>query len=342
MSLITFTDKGLYCPQADVYIDPWRPVRRAIITHAHADHSRFGMQYYLAHAHSVPVMLHRLGDIKVQALQYKEQLVINGVKVSLYPAGHIPGSAQVRLEYKGEVWVASGDYKLGDDGVCTPFEPVKCHHFITESTFGLPAYRWKPQAEIMHAIHSWWADNAAQNMCSVLSTYALGKAQRILAHLPSGLGPVYVHGAIAQTNEALASVGYHYPEVHRLDGAISKDLLRKALVLAPPAALGSPWMNKLKPCKVAAASGWMSLRGARRRRNVDMGFVLSDHADWDGLNEAVASSGANSVYVTHGYSAVFSRWLATQGYQAEVVSTAYEGELADLATADAQSDGGAP
>ncbi len=330
MPLVTFTDQGLYCSQADLYIDPWRPVHRAIITHAHADHSRYGMKHYLAHHKSIPVMRHRLGDINVQGHEYGETIQINGVHISLHPAGHIPGSAQVRLEYKGEVWVVSGDYKLEDDGVCEPFESVACQHFVTESTFGLPVYRWQPQAVVMEQINAWWAENAADNHCSVVSCYALGKAQRVLKYLDANQGPIYVHGAIANSNEALEQSGLFFPDVKRLEPNASKESLRKAIVLAPPSALGSPWMKKLMPYRVASASGWMSIRGAKRRRNVDRGFILSDHADWIGLNEAVHASGAEHIYVTHGYSTVFSKWLQSQGLHAQVVQTAYEGELAEI------------
>lgn len=330
MSLIVFTDKGLYCPRADVYIDPWRPVPKAIITHAHADHSRSGMKDYLAHHHSLPVMRWRLGDISAQGIDYGETINLNGVEVSLHPAGHIPGSAQVRLAFGGEIWVVSGDYKLEDDGLSAPFEPVPCTHFITESTFGLPVYRWHPQQEVMNDINRWWEANVKEGLCSVVLCYALGKAQRILQHLDASTGPIYVHGAIHNTNRMLEESGYAFTPSAYLDGSVTKADLRGAMVLAPPSALGSPWMKRLSPYKVATASGWMSLRGARRRRNVDQGFILSDHADWEGLNQAVAATGAENIYVTHGYTEVFSTWLRQKGLNAQTVRTEYEGELAEI------------
>ncbi len=330
MALLTFTDRGIYCRKADAYIDPWKPVDKALITHAHADHSRVGMKHYLAHTDSIPVMRHRLGDIKVAATEYGKVLDMNGVKVSYHPAGHAPGSAQIRLEHKGEIWVVSGDYKLGDDGVSAPFEPVKCNHFITESTFGLPIYKWKPQSEIMDGINTWWADNGSNGITSVILGYSFGKAQRIMAHLDPAIGEIFTHGAIANTNEALADVDYHFPKSERITRDTDRKRYKGAMIVAPPSALGSAWMKQFKPYKVATASGWMALRGARRRRNVDQGFVLSDHADFEELNTAVRETGAEKVFVTHGYATVYSKWLKANGLDAEVVETEYEGELSEI------------
>ncbi len=330
MALISFTDKGLYCQKADVYIDPWRPVDKALITHAHADHSRYGMGRYLAHHHSIPVMRWRLGDIEAQAIGYAEKIVMNGVEISFHPAGHIPGSAQIRLAHRGEIWVISGDYKIEDDGLCAPFEPVKCTHFVTESTFGLPVYQWQKQAETMAQINKWWAANRAAGFNSVVLCYALGKAQRILNNLDPAIGDIFIHGAINNTNKALESVGYKFTPSAYLSGEIDKAQVKGAMILAPPSVLGSSWLKKLNPYKVATASGWMSLRGARRRRNVDQGFIFSDHADWAGLNSAVQATGAEEVFVTHGYSNVFSKWLSLQGISAQPVVTEYEGELSEI------------
>lgn len=313
-----------------MYIDPWKPVRQALITHAHADHSRSGMKHYLAHPHSIPVMKHRLGEISAQPAEYGESININGVKITFYPAGHVPGSAQIKLEDKSESWVITGDYKLGDDGVSAPFETVKCSHFVTESTFGLPIYNWEPQGEVMNAINTWWAQNAAEGLTSVMLGYSFGKAQRILAHLDPSLGEIFVHGAIHHTNNALNEVGYRFPETEYVTNETDKKRFKGAMILAPPSALGSTWIRKFKPYKVATASGWMALRGARRRRNVDKGFVLSDHADWKDLNRAVIESGAENIYATHGYSSVFAKWLNTTGLNAEVVKTAFEGELSEM------------
>lgn len=330
MALITFSSKGIYCRQAGVYIDPWKPVKRALITHAHADHARPGMKSYLAHNDSLPVMRHRLGEIDIEGIAYDKTIDLNGVKVSFHPAGHAPGSAQIRLEYKGEIWVISGDYKLGIDGLSAPFEPVKCTHFVTESTFGLPIYKWKPQDEIMAGVNEWWAENNRQGIASVILGYSFGKAQRILANLDPAIGEIFVHGAIHNTNLALEEAGYTFPENTYVTREIDKSRYKGSIIIAPPSALGSPWMRQFKPHKVATASGWMALRGARRRRNVDKGFILSDHADFEELNMAVAETGAENIFVTHGYSTVYSKWLRTKGLNAQVIETEYEGELSEI------------
>ena len=327
---ITFTSKGIYCKTAGVYIDPWKPVPRALITHAHADHARPGMQNYLAQTDSVPVMRHRLGDIQIEGIPYREIRYMNGVAVSFHPAGHAPGSAQIRLEYKGEIWVISGDYKLADDGLSQPFESVKCNHFVTESTFGLPIYKWKPPQHITNDINSWWAENNALGITSVLLGYSFGKAQRILAGLDPSIGEIFVHGAIHNINLALEEAGYRFPKTTYVHSEIDKSRFKGSIVIAPPSALGSTWMRKFAPMKVATASGWMALRGARRRRNVDKGFVLSDHADFEELNTAVAATGAEKIYVTHGYSTTYSKWLRSIGHDAQVIETEFEGELSEI------------
>ena len=235
--LIEFTTDGLFCPQADLYIDPWHPVEKAVITHAHADHAKWGHSFYLSHEDSESILRYRLDqDIKLETLSYGEHLVVNGVDISMFPAGHIIGSAQIRLEYQGEVWVVSGDYKLEDDNFCAPFEPVKCHTFITESTFGLPVYHWKPQATILNEVHEWWQSNQQQNKASLLSAYSLGKAQRILANLDMSTGPVFLHGAIYNSNEVLRNSGLSLPEISKLTSDIPKEDINKSLVVAPPSA----------------------------------------------------------------------------------------------------------
>ena len=330
MALITFSSKGIYCRQAGVYIDPWKPVKKAVITHAHADHARPGMKSYLTHHHSIPVMRHRLGEIDIEGVEYGEVITMNGVDISFHPAGHAPGSAQIRLAYKNEIWVISGDYKLGVDGLSEPFEPVKCTHFVTESTFGLPIYKWKPQEEIMDSINAWWEANSQLGMASVMLGYSFGKAQRILANLNPDIGEIFVHGAIHNTNLALEEAGYTFPENTYVSSEVDKSRYKGSIIIAPPSALGSPWMRQFKPHKVATASGWMALRGARRRRNVDKGFILSDHADFEELNTAVRDTGAENIFVTHGYSSVYSKWLRSQGLNAQIVETEFEGELSEI------------
>jgi len=329
--LIEFTNRGLYCPPANIYVDPWKPVDKAVITHAHSDHARWGMKHYLAHQQSETILRLRLGqDISLETLPYGEKVNIGGVNISLHPAAHILGSAQVRLEYKGQVWVVSGDYKLEDDGFSGTFEPVHCHSFITESTFGLPIYSWKPQPKVMEEIHEWWQGNQAQNKSSLLIAYSLGKSQRIIHQLDLSVGPVYLHGAVANVNRALIAGGANLPDLPKVNAGIPKNELRKSLIIAPSSALNSPWVNRFRPFSTGIASGWMMVRGAKRRRAADRGFVLSDHADWSGLNEAVKATGAESVYVTHGFTSVFSRWLTEQGLKAQEVETLYEGETAEM------------
>ena len=330
MPLLTFTDRGIYCEQADVYIDPWKPVNRALLTHGHADHSRWGSKYYLTTRTAAPVIKYRLGDINIETVEYGEVKTINGVKFSYHPAGHIIGSAQIRVEYKGEIWVASGDYKLEDDGLSEAYEPVKCQHFITESTFGLPVYRWQPQEEVFAEINDWWRANQADGRVSVITAYALGKAQRLLEGLDTTIGKIYTHGAIENTNEIIRAQGIELPDTTRVTKEIDKKDYPGNIVIATPGAVGQPWMKKFGQARVGAASGWMTLRGARRRRGADRGFVLSDHCDWPSLLEAIDATGADNIYVTHGYTAIFSKHLRTLGLNAVELETEYEGELAEI------------
>ncbi|MBC6995752.1 ligase-associated DNA damage response exonuclease [Neolewinella lacunae] len=332
MPLLEFNDRGIYCPRAQVYIDPWKPVDRALITHGHADHSRWGNKHYLATRSAAPVIRHRLGEVSLTTVEYGQVTTINGVKFSFHPAGHIIGSAQIRVEYGGEIWVASGDYKLENDGLSEPWEPVRCHHFITESTFGLPVYRWAPQEEVFADINAWWRANQAEGKVSVLTGYALGKAQRLLCGLDHGIGRVYTHGAIENTNEVLRQQGVALPPTIRVTSAVPRKDYPGHLVIATPGAIGQPWMKKFGAASVGTASGWMSLRGARRRRGADRGFVLSDHCDWPALLEAIVLTGAEHVYVTHGYTSIFSKYLRGTGLNAVALETDYEGELAEMAT----------
>jgi putative mRNA 3-end processing factor len=336
--LVVARPEGLYCPPGDFYIDPWRPVERAVITHAHSDHARVGHRHYLAHTDSAGTLRTRLGaDINLQTLAYGEALDRHGVRVSLHPAGHVLGSAQVRLEHDGRVWVASGDYKTEADGTCAPFEPVRCDAFITESTFGLPIYRWPTQAALCAEIDAWWRTNAEAGRASVLFCYAFGKAQRILHGVDAGIGPLIVHGAVEPLNAVYRAAGVALPPtLHASDPQVDAQLLRRALVLAPPSAQGTPWMKRFGDFADAFASGWMQLRGTRRRRGVDRGFVMSDHADWPGLQSAIRGTGAERVLVTHGSVAVLVRWLTEQGLDAQAFKTEYGDEdVADKAVVEA-------
>lgn len=327
--VLTTTERGIYCPAGDFYIDPWRPVDRALITHAHADHARPGHRRYLATDGTAPVMRHRLGDITLETVAYGEIRQIGGATVSFHPAGHVPGSAQIRVEVAGEVWVVSGDYKTTADRISTPFEPVRCHSFITECTFGLPVFRWQDEALLAAQINAWWALAAADGRPAMLGAYALGKAQRLMSLLDPAIGPILTHGAIENTNAVLRAQGVALPDTLRVTPEMTVKDHPGALVLATPAALGSTWAGRFKGATKAFASGWMAVRGIRRRRAADKGFVVSDHADWAGLNEAIKATGAERVLVTHGYTAQFRRWLETQGYDARVVETEYEGDALD-------------
>ncbi|NMG65493.1 ligase-associated DNA damage response exonuclease [Azoarcus indigens] len=343
MDLVVPRPEGLYCPPGDFYIDPWRPVARAVITHGHGDHARPGHRHYLAAAAGAGILRARLGDIPLETLPYGRSLRHRGVDISFHPAGHVLGSAQVRLAYGGEVWVASGDYKLEADGTCAPFEPVRCDAFITESTFGLPIYRWPPQAELAAQINAWWAANAAAGRTSVLFCYAFGKAQRILHMLDAAIGPIVVHGALEALNAAYRDAGVALPATLRVNDVGEAAALRQAMVLASPSAQGSPWLRRFGDYADAFASGWMRIRGTRRRRGVDRGFVLSDHADWPGLLAAIAATGAGRVFVTHGSVPVLVRWLAEQGLQAQAFDTEYgEGAQAEEAAGSETEEGVAP
>lgn len=323
--LLVFTAKGIYCEKADVYLDPTSPVDKAIISHGHADHSRWGHQKYITHHTNVPIIKHRLGDIKVTGKDWGETFTVNGVKFSLHPAGHIIGSAQIRVEYQGEVWVFTGDYKTETDNIAVPYEVVKCDTFITECTFGLPAFKWRPQAEVFNDINTWWKQNQEDGRTSVLFGYSLGKAQRLLKNIDNSIGKIYTHGAVENMNEVVRKIT-PLPETIRVTKDIHKKEYSGNLVIAPPSAHGSSWIKKMTPYVTASASGWMAFRGARRRRAIDKGFVLSDHCDWQGLLSSIKATGAEKIICTHGYSDIFSRYLAAQGYDARTEETQYETE----------------
>lgn len=326
--LLSFTDKGIYCNIGKFYIDPWVGVDYAVITHAHSDHAKWGSKYYLSHKHSEPLLRFRLGqDITLQTLDYGQTVFINGVKVSLHPAGHIIGSSQVRVEYNGEVWVASGDYKTEDDGLSTAIEIVPCHVFITESTFGLPVYRWKKQQQIFESINQWWLKNQQAGKTSILFGYSLGKAQRILQSLDKSIGNIYAHTAVYNIQHALHQNGLPVYNVEQWTYNTPKD--PKVMIVAPPSAAGSLWLKRFEPYATGVCSGWMQVRGLQRRGNADAGFALSDHADWNGLNEVIKATGAQKVYVTHGYQSTFVRYLNETGIPAEEVITQYGDETSE-------------
>ncbi|MDR2273489.1 MAG: ligase-associated DNA damage response exonuclease [Sphingobacterium sp.] len=325
--MIQFTSKGIYCVPGKFYLDPWQPVDMAIITHGHADHAYPGMKKYLCHHFTVGILKSRIGpDIKVEGLAYNQAVHINGVKVSLHPAGHIIGSAQIRMEYKGKVTVFTGDYKIQDDGLSTAFEPVKCHELITESTFGLPIYRWESVVAQNQRLNAWIAHNQGHKKTSVFIGYSLGKSQRIL-NAVKDMGEIYVHYSIAKLNMAYSDAGIQLPPYQIVDLKEGSKQLDGKIVLLPPALLDTQLLQKIPHVAYAICSGWMQIRGARRWRSADAGFAISDHADWNGLLQAVIESSAEKVYVTHGQTAVFSKYLNEIGIEAEEVKTNYGEEL---------------
>ena len=331
--LLQLTPAGLYCAIGNFYIDPWQPVERAVITHAHADHARYGCQRYLAAAPGEQVARVRLGvDARIQTLPYGEAYSINGITLSFHPAGHILGSAQVRVEHQGEVWVVSGDYKTEPDSTCTPFEPLRCHTFITEATFGLPIYHWPPQRKVFAEINAWWRQNADEGRPSMLYCYALGKAQRVLAGVDPAIGPIFTHGAVERLNSAYRSSGIPLPKTTYALAA-SKGDFGRALIIAPTSVRGTSWLNRFGNVASGYVSGWMRIRGARRQRAVDRGFVLSDHVDWDGLLGTIKATGAERIGVTHGYIPVVVRYLREQGMDAYAIETRFREESDDSAEA---------
>jgi putative mRNA 3-end processing factor len=332
--LLQSTDAGLYCAPGDFYVDPWRPVERAIVTHAHADHACAGCGRYLASRDGLAVLKARLGDsAEISTLAHGETIDVNGVRVSLHPAGHILGSVQVRVEHRGEVWVVSGDYKVEADPTCAPFEIVDCHTFISESTFGLPVYRWPAQDAVIDGIATWWRANQDAGMASLLFAYALGKSQRILAGLAargSLPGPIYTHGAVEAMTAAYRQSGINLPVTTHVSAAPPRNDWSKALIVAPPSAQGSPWVRRFGAVSTGFASGWMRIRGTRRRRAMDRGFVLSDHVDWPSLMATIEATGAETIFLTHGYTSAVARWLTERGKHASVLPTRYSGELDDV------------
>ena len=340
--MLRVTERGVYCEAGDFHVDPWLPVDRAVITHAHGDHARWGSRSYLCAREGERVARTRLGpDAVIETVAYGETVMMNGVRVSLHPAGHILGSAQIRVELDGEVWVVSGDYKTEGDPTCTPFEPIRCHGFITESTFGLPIYRWSPQQEVFDDIRAWWRENVAAKRASIVFAYALGKSQRLLAGLADDLpGPVFTHGAIERLVADYRASGVRLAPTTPVNTTPRGFDFAGALIIAPPSASGNPWLRRFgNDASNAFASGWMRIRGTRRQRGVDRGFALSDHVDWPSLLAAIDATGAERVWVTHGYRDPVVRWLREHGRDAQAVASQWEGEtLEDRDTVDESAE----
>jgi putative mRNA 3-end processing factor len=332
-ALVTVTEDGLYCPVGQFHLDPWNAVPRAVVTHAHADHARWGCGHYLAAEPGRYLLRTRLGEkADIETLPYGESVDHHGVRISFHPAGHVLGSSQIRLEYRGEIWVVSGDYKLDADPTCAAFEPVRCQTFISESTFGLPIYRWLSPTELFADINAWWRANQASGKTSIVFAYALGKAQRVMAGVDAAIGSIYTHGAVEKVTRAYRESGIALPVTIPVSEAVEGRGKSKSrpwaggLVIAPPSAAGSPWMRKFEPASEAIASGWMRVRGARRRKAVDRGFVLSDHADWPGMLKAIRESEATRVLLTHGFASVLARHLREGGLDTGVIATRYGDE----------------
>jgi putative mRNA 3-end processing factor len=322
--VIQTSEAGLYCPAGDFHIDPWRPVKRALITHAHADHARVGSERYFCAADGLPLLQHRLGaEQQYTAMSYGETFQLGDATVSFHPAGHILGSAQVRVEVDGEIWVVSGDYKRDPDPTCRTFEVVPCHHFITEATFALPIYRWNPTPQTAREIYDWWMACRQRNRTALLFCYALGKAQRVLAELKRYTDEtVYLHGAVDALTRLYRESGVDMvPTIPVVE--TEKNKLAGELVLAPPSAFRSVWMKRFKDLETGFASGWMRVRAGRRMKGYDRGFVLSDHADWPQLLQTIEETRASQIWVTHGKADLLVRYLNEKGISAGVWGTAY-------------------
>ncbi len=329
-ALITETENGLYCPVGDFYIDAWKPVPLNIVTHAHSDHARRGSARYIAARDGAAVLRHRMGtDAVIDPIEYGESIKLNQVKVSLHPAGHVLGSSQVRVERGGEVWVISGDYKREQDPTCKPFEVVRCNTFVTECTFGLPIFRWSDPAGIATDINLWWAGNRELGRTSLVLAYSLGKAQRVLSGLDATIGPILLHGAAHSMTEVYRASGIELPPAEFASVENAKLHKGKSLVIAPASAMNSTWARKFSPISTGVASGWMRVRGIRRRKSVDRGFVLSDHVDFPALLKTIEETGAEHVIATHGYTDALVALMKERGKQTSVFSTHFTGEEED-------------
>lgn len=313
---------------------------KALITHAHSDHARSGMGAYLAAQSGIGVLKERIGaDSKVEGIAYGEERRIGETRVSFHPAGHLLGSAQIRVEHKGEVWVVTGDYKTASDVSCEAFSPVRCHTLITESTFGLPVYQWPDSAVVFEQINQWWRQNQAAGRTSILFAYALGKAQRVLCGVDPSIGPIGVHGAVERMLPHYRAAGRPIPDTVRAGEETAQDLKGRGLIIAPGSAQNTPWVRRFAPYSLGFASGWMLVRGARRRQALDRGFILSDHVDWKGILQTVDQSQAARIGVTHGYAQPLIRWLKeTRGLDAYEVSTRFTGEVSESEQPNEEGD----
>lgn len=320
--MLELRKEGLFCKIGNFYIDPWRPVDYALITHAHSDHAYPGHRNYLCHPVTRALLQVRLGQYNYQTLNWGETIVKNGVRISFHPAGHVAGSSQIRLEYKGEIWVVSGDYKLEHDSISGNFEPVACHTFISESTFGLPVYSWEAPDIIYKSMQDWVVQNRSMGITSVFFAYSLGKAQRVTHAIAPVTDKIYLHPTVTKLHETLLRNGIPLPDVLKE----FSDTTKPDVVIAPLSVMESSWLKKCTPYRTAVCSGWMQIRGQARRYTTDYGFTLSDHADWKGLLTAIKETGASRIYLTHGFQSVMSRYLTEQGLDAQELKTPYGSE----------------
>lgn len=313
--LLEFTSKGIYCEKGNFYIDPSVGVEYALVTHAHSDHARRGSKHYLAHKYTAEILKLRLSKkIVIQSLDYGKEIDIKGVKVTFFPSGHVIGSAQIRVSYANEVWIVAGDYKLEADNISDQFEHIKCTHFVTESTFAKPEYSWNPQDIVMNEINNWWQRNSNSSVTSVISAYSLGKSQRLLKNIDSSIGKIVVHDSIDETNSIFRNLGFKLPITYKFD-EITKEELKNALVITPSFSTLKNLGNKLDGYVMAGASGWMQ-NPWFIPKSLDKGFVISDHADWNGLVKAVKETEAENIFVVHGFTTYFAKFLNSQGYNA--------------------------
>jgi putative mRNA 3-end processing factor len=325
------TPAGLYCPAGAFYIDPVRPVDKALITHGHSDHARPGHGAVLATRETVDLMRLRCGEHcagTMQAVGYGETILVGGASVTFRPAGHVLGSAQICLEQNGLRVVASGDYKDVGDPTCAPFEPIACDLFITEATFGLPVFRHgDPAAEIDKLLHS---VKLFPERAHLVGVYALGKAQRVIALIrQAGYDrPLYLHGALDSLTRYYVSRGIGLGEL-RLARDAAKSDLAGAIVLCPPSAVKELWSRRFPDPVSAFASGWMRVRARARQRQIELPLVISDHADWDGLTATIAASGAGEIWVTHGEEDALVHWCVTGGRKARPLRIVGYGEEED-------------
>jgi putative mRNA 3-end processing factor len=324
---LTLTEAGLYCPAGDFYIDPWKGVPRAIITHAHSDHARAGSEAYLCARSGLGILAARIGTkAPIEAVDYSERIKIKDAVVSLHPAGHVLGSSQIRIEVKGHVTVITGDYKRAADASCERFELVRCHTFISEATFGLPVYRWPDPESVFAQIQDWWQANREAGRTSILFAYALGKAQRLLVGLKGSTEPIFLHGSVTPYLPFYEEAGVTFPSTRKLAPEDVSEAKGRALIIAPGSAQNTPWIRRLAPFSLGFASGWMRVRGARRRQALDRGFIISDHVDWPDLMRTIRETGAEQIGLTHGSTGPALRWLREQGYDCFHVPTRFAGE----------------